>query len=214
MKTVVKQSKTRRWLKDIQAFLNRAVEFLAILINAYLLPVMRRLVYLRVPVAIALMAGVIFTLIDQTLEVYRAIASDQNLLSAFFSTFFVTILSVLIWYAARLLQLCHPPNQLPIDSQETTALQTKWLAWLDNFLPRLLGITPLLALAQGIGLAFEHFSDQLFLKIWLGINVGIAIIVFLTVTYRVEIFERVLPKLAKRDRDEGLFGTNFENVFK
>jgi predicted acylesterase/phospholipase RssA len=156
---------------------------------------------------------VIFTLIDQTLEVYRAIASDQNLLSAFFSTFFVTILSVLIWYAARLLQLCHPPNQLPIDSQEKTALQTKWLAWLDNFLPRLLGITPLLALAQGIGLAFEHFSDQLFLKIWLGINVGIAIIVFLTVTYRVEIFERFLPKLAKRDRDEGLFGTNFENVF-
>jgi hypothetical protein len=214
MKTAVKKSQTRRGLKNIQTLLNRAVEFLATLINAYLLPVITRLIYLRVPVVIALFAGIIFCLIDQTLEIYRATAADRDIMGAAFSTFFVTILSVLIWYAARLLQLSKPqaPASEPVSGSPKVT-PTKWLTWLDNFLPRLLGITPLIAIAHGIGLILEDSPDQLFLKVWLGINLGIAIIVFLTVTYRVEIFEKFLPKLAKRDRDEGLFGTNFENVF-
>src|SRR4028119_678194 len=86
---------------------HKLTEIISNFFENQLKPLVQFLIYLKVPLTIAVASGFIFTQIDQTIEVYRVIAYDNNVAQAVFSTVLVVLLSLGVWFAARLLETCY-----------------------------------------------------------------------------------------------------------
>ena len=66
-------------------------------------PFLEELLYLRIPIFVALLSFFLFSSLDQTLDVYLAFALDEPAIKIFLSTVFVFLLSGFTWYSARYL---------------------------------------------------------------------------------------------------------------
>jgi hypothetical protein len=176
-------------------------------------PIAKFLIYLRVPLTVAIAAWCFFSQIDQTIEVYRAIALDKNVPQAVFSTVFVVLLSVFVWFAARLLEKCYK-DRLP------EFYKPKFDSFYNNA-PRLLGAIPLGSLAYGTWVTqktLQNLSDrtpQIFLLVWMFSNIVLLGIYFYLLINRIEFFKdsKYLDALASNKMGEGLFGQTFEKIF-
>src|SRR4028119_617337 len=178
-------------------------------------PIAKFLIYLRVPLTVAIAAWYFFSQIDQTIEVYRAIALDNNVPQAVFSTVFVVLLSVFVWFAARLLEKCYK-DRLP------EYYKPKFDSLYKNA-PRLLGAIPLGSIAYGTWatqntlqkLSARTPTPKIFLLVWMFSNIVLLGIFFYLLIKRSEIFKdsKYLDALASNKMGEGLFGQRFENIF-
>ena len=65
--------------------------------------IVKVVLYLWVPLTTALISLILFSSVDQTLEIYRAFAQDKATWKIFLSSFFVFWLSLFVWYSGRLL---------------------------------------------------------------------------------------------------------------
>src|SRR6476469_5025134 len=171
-------------------------------------PIAKFLIYLRVPLTVAIAAWYFFTQIEQTIEVYRAIALDKNVPQAVFSTVFVVLLSVFVWFAARLLEKCYK-DRLP------EYYKPKFDSLYKNA-PRLLGAIPLSSLAYGTWATQTTMQNpQIFLLVWMFSNIVLLGIYFYLLINRIEFFKnsKYLDAFASNKMGEGLFGQRFENTF-
>ena len=167
-------------------------------------PIFTTLLYLRVPLTIALFSLLLFVFVDQTLDIYRSIALENDIDKATISTLFVTILSILVWYSGRLLEY---------------KKKTKNQLWLRR-LPRLLGAVPLASLSLGIVRA-NSAAPNFFLNCWFIICCIATIMVFLFFINRRNLFKsenalgflKLNNVLAVEDDNQGLFSDRFENIF-
>ncbi len=159
---------------------------------------------MRVPLTIALFSLLLFVFVDQTLDIYRSIALENDIDKATISTLFVTILSILVWYSGRLLEY---------------KKKTKNQLWLRR-LPRLLGAVPLASLSLGIVRA-NSAAPNFFLNCWFIICCIATIMVFLFFINRRNLFKsenalgflKLNNVLAVEDDNQGLFSDRFENIF-
>jgi hypothetical protein len=85
--------------------INKYIETFGEFIDRQVKPVAKFLIYLRVPLTVALASYFVLTQVDQTIEVYRSIALDKNYLEGILATASVTILTFFVFYAVRLLEL-------------------------------------------------------------------------------------------------------------
>jgi hypothetical protein len=117
------------------------------LIKTWIQPIFEIVIYLRVPLTIALVASLIFTKVDQTIEVYRAIAADSNkVYEASVTVCAVSLLTIFVWYVSRFLVL-----------EQGNRFQNNLADWT----PRILGIVPILSLVLGILKAWnESINDS------------------------------------------------------
>jgi hypothetical protein len=176
-------------------------------------PFVQFLIYLKVPLTIAAVSYVFFTQIDQTIEVYRVIAFDNNIAQAVFSTVFVILLSLGVWFSARSLERYYEQRFLEFYKPKFDFLYTN--------LPRLLGAIPLFSLAYGTWVTqktLQNLSDptpKFFLLMWMFGNVVLLGILSYLIIKRVEILKnsKLLGSFASSKRGEGLFGQTFENIF-
>ncbi|MEG4292553.1 patatin-like phospholipase family protein [Microcoleus sp. C2C3] len=176
-------------------------------------PIVKFLIYLRVPLTVAIAAWYFFTQIDQTIEVYRAIALDNNVAQALFSTVLVILLSLGVWFAARLLEKCYQ-ERLP------EYYKPKFDSLYKNA-PRLLGAIPLGSLAYGTWATQETLqklsppTPKIFLLVWMFSNIVLLLILFYFFINRIKFFQdsKYLDSLASNKMGEGLFGQKFENIF-
>ena len=159
-------------------------------------PIFTTLLYLRVPLTIALFSLLIFVFVDQTLEIYRSIALDKDIYKATLSTFSVTILSILVWYSGRLLEY----KRTNAKKQEKTITQLSL-----RRLPRLLGAVPLASLGLGI-LRANNSSPNFFLILWF-------IICFIVTIFVIWLFINRRNLFGVEDDEQGLFSSRFENIF-
>ena len=174
---------------------------------------------LWVPLTTALISLILFSSVDQTLEIYRAFAQDEAKGKIFLSSFFMFWLSFFVWYSGRLLAF-----KSESSFEQWVTCQDKWtflkskikngtfakedfeniaLEWL----PRIFGLLPLVGLGIGIYKTIEiapKLKNLLFL--WCGVCAITILILFL-----ITIFRRGLPVLGSSN-DEGLFGDNAENI--
>jgi len=193
-------------------------------------PFTRFLVYLKVPLTIAIVSCIFFGSLDQTIEVYRVIAFDRNILQAIYSTLSVVFLSLSIWFSGRTLEKYYSDyqsNVFWVEGDSPSASTTDTFKCLYENLPRLLGIIPLLSLAYGVWATRQTLENLIdsdpknFLLLWMIIDVGLAVVVFLLYVYRTEFFNRFensrrfepLFSMASSNSGQGLFGKTFENIF-
>lgn len=156
-------------------------------------------VYFRIPLAIAFLAFVIFPWVPQTVEIYRSIAQDNDILKAVLSTTFVFLLSLLIWYAGRLFSYQDYRKEVSLNADLLTGL------------PRILGLVPLASFSLGIFRSID--GQQLFSWIWivacfvaLGMYWGL-------VTSRRKIFAQGKLDFLGKSKTEGLFSPEVEIAF-
>jgi len=176
-------------------------------------PIVQFLIYLKVPLTVVVAAWYFFTQIDQTIEVYRVIAFDNNVHQAVFSTVCVVLLSLGVWFSARSLEKCYE-ERLPKFHK------TKFDCLYKN-VPRLLGATPLGSLVYGIWATQEtlqNLSDptpKIFLLVWMFSNIVLLAILFYLLINRIELFKdsKYLNSFASNNKGKGLFGQTFENIF-
>jgi hypothetical protein len=238
----------------------RIFSWISELLEYRLKPIFEFLIYLRVPFIIAILSFLIFAQVDQTIEVYRATAQDSGYFEAIAATIFAGILSLAVWYSARLLELNIPelekilgkpllsPPQAPLPflhkishlnqiigligfgflvAGVVAALQgvllNLGLIWLiscllfficlpdrlNTWVPRILGIIPLVSLSYGIATALQA-SSQPFLWGWLISSQVLAIAIFYGYVERTEGAGAIL---GSNEPGVGLFGARFENIF-
>ncbi len=183
-------------------------------------PFVHFLIYLRVPLTIAVVSYLFFTQIDQTIEVYRVIAFDNNVPQAVFSTVFVILLSLGVWFSARSLEKYYRKNTIP-SKEVCPKLHTPGFVFLYNNVPRWLGIIPLLGLACGTWTCQQTLQNlsvptpKIFLLLWIVSNLVLSLVLIYLFIKRVEFFNKITPLnfLASTDSGTGLFGQTFENIF-
>lgn len=190
-------------------------------------PIVHFLIYLRVPLAVAIAAWYFFTQteIEQTIEIYRVIALDKNVAQAVFSTVFVVLLSLGVWFSARLLENCYK-KRFP----EFYKLELKCLY---KNVPRVLGIWPLFSLAYGIRtthktlpslseiLQKSSWEAKNFLWWWMISDLVLLAILFGLFIIRIRFFKQFensnklkgLSSLASDHKGDGLFNKRFEIIF-
>jgi hypothetical protein len=231
------------------------------LIECRLRPIFEFLIYLRVPLFIAVFSFLIFAQVDQTIEVYRAMAQDHLYFQATIATIFAVVLSLSVWYSARLLQLSvseleallgkqllSPPQAPPLKfltrirhldwvisfiglgfmlAGLAAALQGMlpnlvglWLLSclllliclpdrLYGWVPRILGVVPIVSLGSGIATALQTSSNS-FLWIWLILSQSLAIAIFYGYVKR---NDKGQTGLGSNQKGVGLFDARFENIF-
>jgi len=192
---------------------NKLIKIISNWFENQLKPIVQFLIYLRVPLTIAVVSWYFYTQIDQTIEVYRVIAFDKNVAQAVFSTVFVVLLSVFVWFAARLLEKCYK-DRLP------EFYQPKFDSLYKNA-PRLLGAIPLSSLAYGTWATQKTLqklsppTPQIFLLVWMFSNIVLLGIFFYLLINRIEFFKdsKYLDAFASNKMGEGLFGQTLENIF-
>lgn len=192
---------------------NKFIQIISNFFENQLKPIVQFSIYLKVPLTIAVVSFVFFSQIDQTIEVYRAIALDTNIIQASLSTFFVFLLSVTVWFSARLLEKWYQDNLPEFYKPE--------LKFLYKNAPRWLGVTPLGSLAFGIWATQEilqNSSDsnpKIFLLAWMISTIILSLILWYLLVNRIKFFQdsKYLNFFASQDRGDRLFGQEFENVF-
>jgi hypothetical protein len=196
---------------------NKSTQIISNFFENQLKPFVQFWLYLKVPLTIAVVSCVFFSQIDQTIEVYRAIALDTNIIQASFSTVFVFLLSLTLWFSARLLEKWYQDNLPEFYKPELDLLYKN--------APRLLGVTPLASLAFGIWAtqeilqnSSENSSDsnpKIFLLVWIISTIILSLILLCLLVNRIEFFQdsKYLNFLASQDRGDRLFGQAFENIF-
>jgi hypothetical protein len=195
-------------------------------------PITQFLIYLRVPVAIAFVSFLFFSQIDQTVEVYRAIALDildrpsSTLLQASLSTAFVFLLSLSIWYAARLLEIWYQEytrEDLPAESPKSKLNAQDKAKLLYTWAPRFLGVIPLLSVALGLWTAHETLQNSsskapiIFLILWMFFVLILTVILLFILFARTWFVNRIKYLksfgIGESNKNTGLFGQDFENFF-
>src|SRR4028118_108553 len=192
---------------------HKLVEIISNCFENQLKPIVRFLIYLRVPLTIAVASGYVFTQIDQTIEVYRVIAFDNNVAQAVFSTVLVVLLSLGVWFAARLLEKCYKARLPEFYKPELDSLYKN--------APRLLGAIPLGSLAYGTWATQKTLQNlsaptpKIFLLVWMFSNIVLLGILSYLIIERIELLKdsKFLGSLGSNKKGEGLFGQNFENIF-
>lgn len=94
----------------------------------------------KVPLLVVLISYITFAKIDQTLEIYKAFILDSEYNKTFVSIFFISLLSVLIWFSSCLFY-----SNYGINIQKYKYIFHKKITWLTC----ILGIMPLLGLLLG-----------------------------------------------------------------
>lgn len=128
-------------------------------------------IYLRVPVTIALISLFLFIWVDQTLDIYRLIIIEgkNGYGEAFVSTTFVAILSGLIWYSGRLLEIERDRLSYSIVAESDRNNNSSDCAELYLIIiPRILGSIPLISLGIGIFKSVNGSVGWLFLLLFFG----------------------------------------------
>ena len=192
---------------------HKLTEIISNFFENQLKPLVQFLIYLRVPLTIAVASWYVFTQIDQTIEVYRVIAFDNNVAQAVFSTVLVVWLSLGVWFAARLLEKCYEVRLPEFYKPEFDLLYKNT--------PRLLGAIPLGSLAYGTWATQKTLQNlsaptpKIFLLVWLFSNILLLGILSYLIIKRIELLKdsKFLGALASNKKGEGLFGQNFENIF-
>jgi hypothetical protein len=192
---------------------NKLTQIISNWFENQLKPIVRFLIYLRVPLTIAVASGYVFTQIDQTIEVYRVIAFDRNVAQAVFSTVLVVVLSLGVWFAARLLETGYK-DRLPEFYNPKFDL-------LYKIAPRFLGAIPLACLAYGTWYTQKTLQNlsaptpKIFLLVWMFSNIVLLGILGCLIINRIELLKKskFLGALASNKKGEGLFGQDFENIF-
>jgi hypothetical protein len=198
---------------------NKSTQIISNFFENQLKPFVQFWLYLKVPLTIAVVSCVFFSQIDQTIEVYRVIAFDNNVPQAFFSTVFVVLLSLSVWFSARLLEKCYEKRLPEFYKPEFDRLYKN--------IPRLLGVMPLFSLAYGIWATQETLQNssdptpKFFLVLWMIIDLILSALLFYLFISRIKLFEQFensnelkpLSSLASDKYGEGLFGQTFENIF-
>ena len=140
---------------------------ISIFLEKWIRPFCRSIIFFIVQIVTTVQAYLIFTQVDQSIEVYRAIALDQNFLGAIGTTFYVSTLAFFIWYSARSLQQKYGSR---LKSQDK----------LNKWIPRLLGVGPIISLAGGIWKTSPNVKTNpgFFLSTWLIANILIGGIFF------------------------------------
>ena len=192
---------------------HKLTEIISNFFENQLKPLVQFLIYLKVPLTIALASGYIFTQIDQTIEVYRVIAFDNNVAQAVFSTVLVVLLSLSVWFAARLLETCYEAHLPEFYKPE--------FDWLYKNAPRLLGAIPLSCLAYGTWATQKTLQNlsaptpKIFLLVWMFSNIVLLGILSYLIINRIELLKdsNFLGSLGSNKKGEGLFGQEFENIF-
>ncbi|MEG4962663.1 MULTISPECIES: patatin-like phospholipase family protein [unclassified Microcoleus] len=190
---------------------NKLIEPISNWFENQLKPIVKFLIYLRVPLTVAIAAWYFFTQIDQTIEVYLAIALDSNVPEAVVSTVFVVLLSLVVWFAARLLEKRYKDyHYLPefYYKQKLDSLYKK--------APRLLGAIPLGSVAYGTWASQKISNDTAnnFLLVWMFSNIVLLGSLFYLLINRIEIkASKYLHSFRSNKKKEGLFGQVFENIF-
>ncbi|MEG3907670.1 patatin-like phospholipase family protein [Microcoleus sp. w2-18bC1] len=192
---------------------NKLIKIISNWFENQLKPIVQFLIYLRVPLTIAVVSWYFYTQIDQTIEVYRVIAFDNNVAQAVFSTVLVVFLSLGVWFAARLLEKCY-------EARLPDFYKPKFDCLYKNA-PRLLGTIPLGSLAYGTWATqktLQNLSDptpKIFLLVWMFSNIVLLGILSYLIIKRVELLKnsKYLGSFASSKKGEGLFGKKFENVF-
>ena len=192
---------------------NKLTQIISNWFENQLKPIVRFLIYLRVPLTIAVASGYVFTQIDQTIEVYRVIAFDRNVAQAVFSTVLVVLLSLGVWFAARLLETGYK-DRLPEFYNPKFDL-------LYKIAPRFLGAIPLACLAYGTWDTQKTLQNlsaptpKIFLLVWMFSNIVLLGILGCLIINRIELLKKskFLGALASNKKGEGLFGQDFENIF-
>jgi hypothetical protein len=192
---------------------HKLVEIISNCFENQLKPIVRFLIYLRVPLTIAVASGYVFTQIDQTIEVYRVIAFDHNVAQAVFSTVLVVLLSLGVWFAARLLEICYKDSLPEFYNPKFDGLYKN--------APRFLGVIPLGCLAYGTWDTQKTLQNlsaptpKIFLLVWMFSNIVLLGILGCLIINRIEFLKKskFLGALASNKKGEGLFGQEFENIF-
>ncbi len=170
-------------------------------------PFMKRTVpSLWVPLTTALTALILFAFVDQTLEIYRSFALDKDKSKIVWSTLCVLLLSLVVWYSARLLALEKVNKENPIDTSET--LNEKTLRITLQWLPRILGLLPLGGMAIGIARITPEESSPL--KVWLflwWLFVCLLLVFLVVLFFRKRIFRKIIEEIPLTQ----LFSKNPEN---
>ena len=193
---------------------HKLTEIISNFFENQLKPIVQFLIYLRVPLTIAVASWYVFSQVDQTIEVYRVIAFDNNVAQAVFSTVLVIWLSLGVWFAARLLEKCYEVRLPEFYKPE--------FDWLYKNAPRLLGTIPLGSLAYGTWATqktLQNLSEdptpKIFLLVWMFSNIVLLGILSYLIINRIELLKdsQFLGPLASNKKGEGLFGQEFENIF-
>ena len=190
---------------------HKLTEIISNFFENQLKPIVQFLIYLRVPLTIAVASWYVFSQIDQTIEVYRVIAFDNNVAQAVFSTVLVVWLSLSVWFAARLLEKCYQARLPEFYKPE--------FDWLYKNAPRLLGAIPLSCLAYGTWATQKTLQNlsaptpKIFLLVWMFSNIVLLGILSCLIINRIELFSTFLSPLASNKKGDGLFGQDFENIF-
>jgi predicted acylesterase/phospholipase RssA len=180
------------------------IEQLSQLIEQWIKPVVEFIIRLRVQTAIVLIACLIFTRVDQTIEVYRAIALDTNITAALAATLSVAVLSVFVWYTSRFLELEHAPQ--PASGKTPN----NWEDIISDQGPRILGVIPLISLGLGIFFAWQRSlseTAQGFLLLWLAFC---ALVVGVLYTLFVKRSQLLKGFLGSKQAGKGIFSPAWE----
>ncbi|MEG4351756.1 patatin-like phospholipase family protein [Microcoleus sp. LAD1_D5] len=198
-------------------FENKLIPIISNWFEDQLNPIVKFLIYLRVPLTVAIAAWYFFTQIDQTIEVYLAIALDSNELQAVVSTVFVVLLSLVVWFAARSLEKRYKDHLPKFNKKQKLDI-------LYKNAPRLLGAVPLGSLAYGTWATTQKtlqdlsnntaLSAYIFLLVWMFSNIVLLGSLFYLLRNRIEKkYLKYLYSVGSKKKNEGLFGQIFENIF-
>ncbi|MDX2212870.1 MAG: hypothetical protein SFY66_06225 [Oculatellaceae cyanobacterium bins.114] len=180
---------------------DKLIQRTAHFIEQWIKPLFQCLIYLRVQTAIALAAWLVFSQVEQAIEVYRSIALDNNLYQACVTTVFVAILTIFIWYTSRFLVL-EEYNNCP---------KNKCQNFLATWAPRSLGIAPMLGLSFGIFEAWKqsiNVAVKAFLMTWMTSSLIVGGLILLLFITRTVLFNQLF--LGSKSQGTGLFDPKVE----
>jgi hypothetical protein len=186
---------------------NKLIQSIAQSFEKHLEPLVQFIIYLRIPLTIAGVSYLFFSQIDQSVEVYRAIALNKDISQALLSTAFIFLLSLVIWYTARSLESCYKTP----SAQKLKGCYRSWI-------PRILGTIPLFGLGQGI-LSVQPASlsteGNIFRWAWILCTVLLFVTLPLVLFGRTSDLKRFksLKRFASEQENGNLLPQRAENIF-
>ena len=216
--------------KEINSFkkeINLSVEVitkaLLTLLSLIITAIQKALQCLWIPITIAWVSFELFYNVDQTKEIYRSFAQDEDWRKIILSTIFVFGLSFFIWFSGHLLAFksessCKEWSKITsckewskiTSTNKLTSLKDREEKAVENLtlecVPIISGFLPLLGLGIGISSIISDSKDLFFswcVLIW----AFTLLFFFLTL----EIFSWRFPLLGSSD-NEGLYSENTENI--
>jgi hypothetical protein len=168
-------------------------------------------VHLWVPILSGIISFVLFSLVDQTKEIYRSLILEKNSAQVVWATFNVFWLSFLTWQSARLLAKQY------FRSKEKSIAEINYLL----YIPRFIGVFPLAGLFLGI--VYSSFENlEYFSVAWIGacllLTVGLLCFYFKRLTL-LKYIEKLRPpargsnqRSTVSEGNDGLFTDFSENL--